>query len=73
MAVAAEVSKGDMPPSNQFYLDDPLRYYWLPHLLPAIQYQLRYPPARLDQILLVNSIVLDLMFVAFLYGFADSS
>src|SRR5206468_6297891 len=36
MAVTAEVSKGDMPPRNQFYLDDPLRYYWLPMLLPAV-------------------------------------
>ena len=70
MAVAAEVSKGDMPPRNQFYLDDPLRYYWLPHLLPAVQHQLRYPPARLDQILLIHSIVLDVIFVAFMYGFA---
>ena len=68
MAVAAELSKGDVPPRNQFYLDDPLRYYWLPHLLPAIQYRLQMPPARLDQILLVSSIVLDLVFVAFLYG-----
>jgi hypothetical protein len=68
MAVAAELSKGDVPPRNQFYLDDPLRYYWLPHLLPAIQYRLQTPPARLEQVLLVNSVVLDLVFVAFLYG-----
>ena len=68
MAVTAEVSKGDVPPKNQFYLDDPLRYYWLPHLLPAVQYRLHWPSARLEQVLLVNSIVLDLVFVAFLYG-----
>jgi hypothetical protein len=68
MAVAAELSKGDVPPRNQFHLDDPLRYYWLPHLLPAIQYRLQLPPARLEQILLVSSVVLDLVFVAFLYG-----
>jgi hypothetical protein len=68
MAVAAELSKGDVPPKNQFYLDDALRYYWLPHLLPAIQYRLQMPPSRLEQVLLVNSIVLDLVFVAFLYG-----
>jgi len=68
MAVAAELSKGDVPPRNQFYLDDPLRYYWLPHLLPAIQYRLQTPPARLEQVLLVNSVVLDLVFVAFFYA-----
>lgn len=69
MAVAAEVSKGDVPPRNQFLLDDPLRYYWLPHLLPAVQHQLHAPRARLEQVLLVNSIVLDLVLVAFLYAF----
>ena len=68
MAVAAELSKGDVPPRNQFHLDDPLRYYWLPHLLPAIQYRLQLPPARLEHVLLVSSLVLDLVFVAFLYG-----
>ncbi len=68
MAVAAELSKGDVPPRNQFHLDDPLRYYWLPHLLPAIQYRSQMPPARLEQVLLVSSLVLDLVFVAFLYG-----
>ena len=68
MAVAAELSKGDVPPRNQFHLDDPLRYYWLPHLLPAIQYRLQMPPARLEQVLLVNSVVLDLVFVAFFYA-----
>src|SRR5262245_42394051 len=68
MAVAAELSKGDIPPRNQFFLDDPLRYYWLPHLLPAIQYRAQLPPARLEQVLLVNSVVLDLVFVAFFYA-----
>lgn len=70
MAVVAELSKGDVPPRNQFYLDDPLRYYWLPHLLPAVQYRSHVPAARLEQVLLVNSIVLDLVFVAFMYGLA---
>ena len=68
MAVAAELSKGDVPPRNQFYLDDPLRYYWLPHLLAAVQYRTHIPPARLDQILLVHSVVLDVVFVAFFYS-----
>ncbi|MGE0451500.1 MAG: hypothetical protein AB7Q29_18145 [Vicinamibacterales bacterium] len=70
MAVAAEVAKGDMPPRNQFLGDAPLNYYWLPHLLPAVQHQWRGLPVRLDQILLVHSVVLDLVFVAFMYGFA---
>jgi len=67
MAVTAEVSKGDIPPRNQFYLDDPLRYYWLSDLLPAVQYRSQAPPVRLDRILLVHSVLLDVVFVAFLY------
>jgi hypothetical protein len=70
MAVAAEVSKGDVPPRNQFYLDDPLRYYWLPDLLAAVQYRGHTPPARLEQILLVHSVILDIVFVAFMYALA---
>jgi hypothetical protein len=68
MAVAAELSKGDVPPRNQFYLDDPLRYYWLEDLLAAVQYRSHTPPARLEQILLVHSVVLDVVFIAFLYA-----
>jgi len=68
MAVTAEVSKGDVPPRNQFYLDDPLRYYWLQDLLGAVQYRSHTLPVRLDRILLVHSVVLDVVFVAFLYA-----
>jgi hypothetical protein len=68
MAVVAEVSKGDVPPRNQFSAGDTLRYYWLPHLMTAVQHRGTRPPATLEQVLLVNSIVLDLVFVAFLYG-----
>lgn len=70
MAVVAEVSKGGVPPSNQFLAGDPLRYYWLPHLLTAVQHRGALPDASLEQVLLVNSVVLDLVFVAFLYGLA---
>jgi hypothetical protein len=70
MAVVAEVSKGDVPPRNQFYDGDTLRYYWLPHLLTAVQHRTAGTAASLEQVLLVNSIVLNLVFVAFLYGMA---
>ena len=70
MAVVAEVSKGDVPPRNQFRAGEPLRYYWLPHLLPAVQHRVAPEGARLEQVLLINSLVLDLVFVAFLYALA---
>jgi hypothetical protein len=68
MAIGAELSKGDVPPRNQFLLDEPLRYYWLPHLLAAVQYRNHVPPPRLDKILLIHSVVLDVVFIAFLYA-----
>lgn len=67
-AVVAELAKGDMLPANPFYLDDPLHYYWLPHLPSAAAY--RNGHIDLDQVLLLHSVVMDAAFVAFLYGFA---
>ena len=67
-AVVAEVAKGDVPPVNPFYIDDPLHYYWLPHLATAVTY--RNTPSDLDDLLLVNSVIVDVAFVAFLFGLA---
>jgi hypothetical protein len=69
MAVVAEVSKGSVPPRNPFLRGQPLHYYWLPHLLPAVQYRMLSRSVSLEQVLLVNSIALGLAFVLFLYGF----
>jgi hypothetical protein len=70
MAVVAELSKGDVPPRNPFLRGEELRYYWLPHLLTAVEYQALRRKATLEQILLVHSVGLGLAFVCFLYGFA---
>jgi hypothetical protein len=70
MAVAAELAKGDVPPRNPFYRGESLNYYWLAHLLPAAEYRELRGRVTLEQILLVNSLALDVAFVAFLYGFA---
>lgn len=67
-AVVAEVAKGDVPPVNPFYTDDPLHYYWLPHLPSAVSY--RNTGGDLDELLLVHSVVMDAGFVAFLFGLA---
>ena len=69
MAVVAEVSKGAVPPRNPFLRGEPLHYYWLPHLLPAVEYRMLERSVSLEQVLLVNSIALGLAFVLFLYGF----
>ena len=69
MAVTAEVSKGDMPPRNPYYMNDALHYYWLMHLLPAAEHRSAGATLRLEQILLVNGLWASLMFGGFFYFF----
>jgi hypothetical protein len=69
MAVVSEVSKGDMPPRNVFYRGDDLRYYWLAHLLPAVEHRAARSALRVEQLLLVNDFSIGLAFVGFLYLF----
>lgn len=69
MAVTAEVGKGDMPPRNPYYLNDALHYYWLMHLLPAVEHRAAGGSLRLEQILLVNGLWASLMFGGFFYFF----
>ena len=69
MAVVAEVSKGSVPPRNPFLRGQALHYYWLPHLLTAVEYRITGRRVSLEQVLLINSIALALAFVLFLYGF----
>jgi hypothetical protein len=69
MAVAAELSKGAVPPRNPYYRGDHLRYYWLAHLVPAAEYRALAPRISLEQALLVNSLGLGITFAMFLYGF----
>jgi hypothetical protein len=67
-AVVAEVTKGEIPPANPFYRDDALHYYWLPHLSSAVSY--RNGHVDLDEVLLLDSVVIDAAFVTFLFGLA---
>lgn len=69
MAVTSEVSKGDVPPHNPFLAGDRLHYYWLAHLLSAIEHRATRRVLAVEQVLLVNGMLLDLAFVAFLYFF----
>jgi hypothetical protein len=67
-AVVAELAKGDVLPVNPFYRDDDLHYYWFPHLPSAVSY--RNSGVDLDETLLIQSVVVDAAFVAFLFGLA---
>jgi len=69
MAVVSEVSKGDMPPRNPYYLNDDLHYYWLMHLLPAAEHRAVGAALTVEQLLLVNAFWSGLMFVGFFYFF----
>ena len=69
MTVVSELSKGDVPPHNPFLAGDQLHYYWLTDLLPAIEYGAPRHAIPIEPILLYNTMLLDLGFVAFLYFF----
>jgi hypothetical protein len=67
-AVVSEVAKGDVLPVNPYFAGDALHYYWMPHVLSAVQYRFANTWASLDELLLIRSISIDAMFVAFLYA-----
>ena len=67
-AVVSEVAKGDVLPVNPYFAGDPLHYYWMPHVLSAVQYRFAAGWAALDELLLIRSISIDAMFIAFLYA-----
>ena len=69
VAVVAELAKGDVPPRNPYYLNDDLHYYWLMHLLPAVQHRAFEGTPTADQLLLVNALWSALAFAAFWYFF----
>lgn len=69
MVVAAELSKGEMPPKNPYYVDDSLHYYWLVHLLPAVEYAHASKHVSVERLLIVNAASTALMFGGFFYFF----
>jgi hypothetical protein len=68
-AVVAEVAKGDFLPVNPYYAFDSLHYYWMPHLMTAVQYRAMRALISLDELLLMQSVFIGLCFVGCLYGF----
>jgi hypothetical protein len=67
-AVVIELAKGDVLPVNPYYAGDALHYYWMPHVLSAVQYRFADGWATLDELLLIRSISIDAVLIAFLYG-----
>jgi hypothetical protein len=69
-AVVAELAKGNFLPFNPFYVNDVLHYYWMPHLLSAVEYRAWGSTVSLDTLLLTRSVLVDGAFLAALYGVA---
>jgi len=67
-AVVSELAKGDVLPINPYFAGDAMHYYWMPHVFSAVQYRFAAAWATLDELLTIQSIWVDAMFVAFLYG-----
>ena len=67
-AVVIELAKGEVLPANPFFRGDALHYYWMPHLLSAVQLRFAGAWATLDELLLIQSMTIDAALVAFLYG-----
>ena len=67
-AVVIELAKGDALPLNPYFSGDALHYYWMPHVLSGVQYRFAGSWATLDELLLIRSISIDAVLIAFLYG-----
>jgi hypothetical protein len=67
-AVVIELAKGDPLPVNPYFAGDALHYYWMPHVLSGIQYRFASAWATLDELLLIRSLSINAVLIAFLYG-----
>jgi hypothetical protein len=68
MAATAELAKGDVPPVNPFLAGEPMRYYWMAHLLSGAVYR-NVEPLGLttEHVVIVNGLGFGLAFVLFFY------
>jgi hypothetical protein len=69
MAIVSEVSKGAIPPQNPYYVNDPLHYYWLVHLLPAVEHRAAPNAFTIEHLLLANALWTAVAFGGFFYFF----
>jgi hypothetical protein len=71
MAATAELAKGEVPPANPFLRGQPMRYYWMSHLLSgAIYRNVRGFGVTVEEVVLIDGLAFSMAFVAFLYGLA---
>ena len=74
LTVTAELAKGDVPPANPFLSTEPMRYYWMSHLLSGAVYRnARALGVSAEQVILTNGVAFGLAFVAFVYWLARAS
>ncbi|HUE87147.1 MAG TPA: hypothetical protein VMO26_13815, partial [Vicinamibacterales bacterium] len=74
MSVTNEIAKGDVPPVNPFDVTEPLRYYWMAHLLSGASYRsVQALGLTTEHIVLVNGLGFGLAFVAFFYWLARAA
>lgn len=74
MTVANEVAKADMPPVNPFNVTEPLRYYWMAHLLSGAAYEsVQSLGLTTEHVVMVNGLGFGLAFVAFFYWIARAA
>jgi hypothetical protein len=73
MAVTSELAKGDLPPDNPFRHGEPMRYYWMSHMLSGTVYRnVQALGIGTEPVVLVNGLAFGLAFVAFMYWLARS-
>lgn len=68
MTVTSEIAKGDVPPANPFRYTEPMRYYWMSHLLSGSVYRtVQRWGIGSEPVVLVNGLAFGGAFVALLY------
>ena len=73
MTVTSELAKGDVPPANPFLSGQPMRYYWMSHLLSGAAYRSLRGGVTAEQVVLVDGLAFGLAFVGFFYWLIRAS
>jgi hypothetical protein len=73
MTVTAELAKGDVPPANPFLSTQPMRYYWMSHLLSGAIYRTLGKSLGTEKVVLTDGLAFGLAFVAFVYWLIRAS
>jgi|GEM_PF-2508817 len=68
MAFIAELSKGEMPPSNPFFAGETLHYYWLSFMAPAAVYRILGKGASLQSLLSWHILLAGTFFLLTLFS-----